>query len=59
MRKASCVAVCCSVFVLAPTAWGQARDPATAEALFRQGRQAMEAKNFRDACPRFARKPEA
>jgi hypothetical protein len=30
------------------------RDPATAEALFRQGRQAMEAKNYREACPKFA-----
>ena len=42
------------MFALAPPAWAQARDPATAEALFRQGRQAMEAKNYRDACPRFA-----
>jgi hypothetical protein len=32
----------------------QPRDPATAEALFRQGRQAMEAKNYREACPKFA-----
>jgi hypothetical protein len=30
------------------------RDPATAEALFRQGRQALEAKNYREACPKFA-----
>ncbi len=42
------------MLALALPAWGQARDPATAEALFRQGRQAMEAKNYRDACPRFA-----
>jgi hypothetical protein len=32
----------------------QARDAATAEALFRQGRQAMEAKNYPDACQKFA-----
>jgi hypothetical protein len=30
------------------------RDPAAAEALFRQGRQALEAKNYREACPKFA-----
>jgi len=38
MRKISCLAVCCSMFALASPAWAQARDPATAEALFRQGR---------------------
>jgi hypothetical protein len=40
--------------LLQAAAWGQPRDPATAEALFRQGRQAMEAKNYREACPKFA-----
>src|SRR5882724_4149653 len=37
----------------APSA-DQVRDPATAEALFRQGRQAMEAKNYQEASQKFA-----
>ncbi|HKQ68279.1 MAG TPA: hypothetical protein VJT73_03030 [Polyangiaceae bacterium] len=32
----------------------ETRDAATAEALFRQGRQAMDAKNYPAACPKFA-----
>src|SRR5260221_4080478 len=32
----------------------QVRDPATAEALFRQGRQAVEAKNYQEAAQKFA-----
>jgi hypothetical protein len=31
----------------------QKHDPATAEALFRQGRQSMESKNYQDACQKF------
>jgi hypothetical protein len=56
MRKTNWLtAGCCWCMVATGTpARGQPRDPATAEALFRQGRQAMEAKNFGEACPKFA-----
>jgi hypothetical protein len=43
-------AVSCSVVVLVPVlAHAQARDAAAAEALFRRGREAMEAKRYADA----------
>src|SRR4051794_31380703 len=42
-----------SGLLLAAPAFSQARDAATAEALFRQGREAMDAKDFRTACPKF------
>src|SRR5262245_52850537 len=48
------LAVGCSMIAFAQPAFGQARDAATAEALFRQGRQAMEAKSYAQACPKFA-----
>jgi hypothetical protein len=54
MRKIGWLAACCSLIAVAAPAGAQSRDPATAEALFRQGRQAMEAKDYRQACPRFA-----
>jgi hypothetical protein len=38
----------------AASAAQQNHDPATAEALFRQGRQSMESKNFQDACQKFS-----
>jgi hypothetical protein len=42
------------ILALTAPAAAQNRDAATAEALFRQGRQAMEAKNYADACQKFA-----
>src|SRR5258706_15138092 len=61
MKNAGKAAICSSILALAAPAWGQSRDasspprdPATADALFRQGRQAMEAKNYADACQKFA-----
>ncbi len=37
----------------APSAIGQARDPAAADALFKQGRAAMDAGDFKAACVKF------
>ncbi len=56
MRKAEFILACSILLALAApvAAQPQPRDAATAEALFRQGRQAMEAKNYADACQKFA-----
>jgi hypothetical protein len=44
----------CFILAAPAPAHGQNRDAATAEALFGQGRRAMDARSFREACPRFA-----
>ncbi len=64
MKKAGFVLACSLSLALSPgvraetsgraPAAEQVRDPATAEALFRQGRQAMEAKDFQQATQKFA-----
>jgi hypothetical protein len=54
MHALRSLALCCLIFAAAPAARAENRDAATAEALFRQGRRAMDAKNFPEACPRFA-----
>jgi hypothetical protein len=54
MKKAGFILACSLIFASAAPAAAQNRDAATAEALFRQGRQAMEAKNYADACQKFA-----
>lgn len=54
MHKLGYAVVCLVVLTFAAPAFAQSRDAATAEALFRQGRQAMEAKNYNEACPRFS-----
>src|ERR1051325_1790887 len=54
MNKAGLVLACSFAFALAAPASAENRDPATAEALFRQGRQSMESKNYQDACQKFA-----
>ena len=56
MRKTSWLVAgcCCCVLATVTPARAEPRDPAAAEALFRQGRQAMEAKDYRQACPKFA-----
>src|SRR5262249_55537702 len=48
------LALALAITATSSTALSQTRDPAAAEALFRQGRQAMEAKDFATACPKFA-----
>jgi hypothetical protein len=40
--------------IFAGSVHAQSRDAATAEALFRQGRAAMETKNYQEACSKFA-----
>jgi hypothetical protein len=61
MKDVGRIALLSSILALAAPAWAQpreaasqARDPATADALFRQGRASMEAKNYVDACQKFA-----
>lgn len=54
MHNLRSLALCCFILATAPSVRAQTRDAATAESLFRQGRRAMDAKNFREACPRFA-----
>jgi hypothetical protein len=54
MNKASFILACSLMLALAAPASAENRDPATAEALFRQGRQSMESKNYQDACQKFA-----
>ncbi len=54
MKRAGFILACSFILALAAPASAQHRDAATAEALFRQGRQAMEAKNYMDACQKFA-----
>jgi tetratricopeptide (TPR) repeat protein len=54
MTKPGFILASCLILALAAPASAQNRDAATAEALFRQGRQAMEAKNFADACQKFS-----
>jgi hypothetical protein len=54
MKKGGLLVACSLTLALAMPASAQNRDAATAEALFRQGRQAMEAKNYADACQKFA-----
>jgi hypothetical protein len=64
MSKALLAILCSSWLALAPAASAQApaprngatvtRDAATAEALFRQGRLAIDNGRFQDACPKFA-----
>ncbi|HEX9296458.1 MAG TPA: tetratricopeptide repeat protein [Polyangiaceae bacterium] len=54
MHRKTLVLTFCSFVFIATPALAQHRDAATAEALFRQGRQAMEAKNYDEACPKFA-----
>jgi hypothetical protein len=43
----------CLLLALTGLANAQSRDPAAAEALFRQGREAMEAQRYAEALPRF------
>src|SRR6185295_17428211 len=54
MRKTASSIVCMVGLALTRPGLAQSRDAATAEALFRAGRQAMESKNFQEACPKFA-----
>jgi hypothetical protein len=61
MKTAGRILVCSSILALSAPVFAQARDTtvqprdaATADALFRQGRQAMESKNYADACQKFA-----
>jgi hypothetical protein len=54
MKKAGFILASSFLLALATPAAAQNRDAATAEALFRQGRQAMESKNYADACQKFA-----
>jgi hypothetical protein len=54
MRKAGLFLAYSLALALAAPARAENRDPATAEALFRQGRQSMESKNYQDACQKFA-----
>ena len=54
MKKAGFLLACSLTLALAAPATAQSRDAATAEALFRQGRQAMDTKNFQEACQKFA-----
>jgi tetratricopeptide (TPR) repeat protein len=54
MNKAGFILACSFMLALAAPASAENRDPATAEALFRQGRQSMESKNYPDACQKFA-----
>jgi hypothetical protein len=54
MRRTSVAIVLCVLLGASAPAYAQRKDAATAEALFRQGRQAMESKNYNEACPRFA-----
>src|SRR4051794_15945207 len=56
-KRASCVVLSVLVLVcVARPAKAQsvARDPATAQALFEEGKRLMQAKHFSDACPKFA-----
>jgi hypothetical protein len=53
MRQISAFAVLLSALATSAPSLGQARDAATAEALFRQGRQAVEAQDYKTACPKF------
>jgi hypothetical protein len=43
----------CALFAPAQ-AWAASKDPVAADALFRAGRKAMEARAYADACPKFA-----
>jgi len=54
MHKLGYAVECFVVLAFAAPAFAQGRDAATAEALFRQGRQAMEAKDYNEACPKFS-----
>src|SRR5262245_59132112 len=54
MRKTASIIACMVTLAATHPALAQSRDAATAEALFRQGRAAMESKNFQEACPKFA-----
>lgn len=51
LRSLRVAAFCCLVFTGLANA--QSRDPAAAEALFRRGRDAMEAQRYAEALPRF------
>ncbi len=52
-RVAATIAIAATTCLLAPSAGAQARDPAAAEALFRQGREAVERKDYKTACSKF------
>jgi hypothetical protein len=54
MRGVSSFAVVTVLGLLAPSAWGQDRDPLTADALFETARQSAESGNYAAACPKFA-----
>jgi hypothetical protein len=54
MRQSSALTLLLALLSASSPALGQTRDPATAEALFRQGRQAVEAQDYARACPKFA-----
>src|SRR5256885_15012907 len=54
MHKLGSIAVGLALLSLAAPAAAQSRDAATAEALFRQGRQAIENKNYQEACAKFS-----
>lgn len=54
MHKLGYAVVYFAMAAFAAPAFAQSRDAATAEALFRQGRRAMEAKDYNEACPRFS-----
>src|SRR6185436_8712873 len=54
MQKLRYVAVGLALLAFPAAARAQSRDAATAEALFRQGRQAMENKNYTEACGKFS-----
>ena len=47
------VALCVGAVALAPGAVAQQRDPAAAEALFRQGREAVDAGDYEEGCAKF------
>ena len=46
-------AICVSVLVPASVAWGAGRDPAAAEVLFQEGRDALQSGNLPVACAKF------
>src|SRR3954471_24327953 len=54
MHKLATVAVGVALFALPAAVVAQSRDAATAEALFRQGRHAMENKSYQEACAKFS-----
>jgi hypothetical protein len=54
MRQNCSLALLLAALGASAPALAQTRDPAAAEALFRQGRQAVEAQNYATACPKFA-----